>query len=155
VINNPFKIGDFIVLTEKRTEKSSEQIAVPTNLEAGKPSEYKWKYKTREITVFKKLNLLDKTDGEYYQVISDLFDFIDLIELLKAFNGNKLDTNKQYKISDRFTALTASKNGKMSLRILFAGYTYSLYLDKFECSSLAAKFGKILQKCEAWQELEA
>lgn len=150
-----FNIGDFIVYTEKKTEELSEQIAVPTKLSSGKPSEYKWQYKTRDLTIFKRLNFLEKKDNKYYRVISDLFDFIDLIEILKAFTGNKLDTSKTYQIGDSFTAKTASKNGNMSLSIHFKNYSYKLYLDKFECSSLAAKFGKILQRCEAWQESEA
>lgn len=150
-----FKIGDFIVTTSKETEQLNEQIAMPTSLKNGKPSEYEWQYKTREITVFSGLKLLEKEDGQYYLVISDLFDFIDLIEALKAYTGNKLDTDKEYQISNSFTAKTSSKNGKMSLKIHFTNYSYSLFLDKFECSSLAAKFSKILQRCEAWQESEA
>jgi len=150
-----FNIGDFRVYTDKETEQLNEQIAVPTSLKSGKPSEYKWQHKTREITVFSGLNLLEKKEGKYYRVISDIFEIIDLMELLKAFNGNKLDTTKTYKIGKSFTAKTASKEGNMSLSILFTGYSHKLYLDKFECSSLAAKFSKILQRCEAWQELEA
>jgi len=147
-----FKIGDFIVYTEKKTEELSEQIAVPTKLSSGKPSEYKWQYKTRDIMVFDGLNFLEKKDGKYYRVITDLFEFIDLIELLKAFTGNKLDTSKTYQIGDSFTAKTAQKDGNISLSIHFKNYSYKLYLDKFECASYAAKFGKILQRCEAWQE---
>ena len=150
-----FDIGDFRVYTDKETEQLNEQIAVPTSLKSGKPSEYKWQHKKREITVFSWLNLLEKKDGKHYRVISDLFDFIDLIELLKSFTSNKLDTDKEYKIKDLFTAKTAQKNSKMSLKIHFKNYSYSLYLDKFECSSLAAKFSKILQRCEVWQESEA
>ena len=149
-----FDIGEFRLHTEKKIEQLSEQIAVPTSIKSGKPNEYKWQYKTREITVFSRLNLLEEKEGIYYQVIDDIFEVIDLIELLKAFSSNKLDTTKTYKIGNSFTAKTASKNGNMSLSILFAGYSYKLYLDKFECSSLAAKFGKILQRCEVWQERE-
>ena len=162
-----FNIGDFRVYTDKKTEtlgcclirhnltgnrSCDEQVAVPTSLQSGKPSEYKWQHKTRDITVFDGLNLREKKDGKHYRVISDLFDFIDLIELLKAFNGNKLDTSKIYQIGDSFNAKTAQKDGNMSLSIYFKDYSSKLYLDKFECSSLAAKFGKILQRCEAWQE---
>jgi len=150
-----FNIGNFKVCTEKRTDQLSDQIAVPTSLSNGKPSKYRWEYKTRDFTVFNGLYLIENKDGKYYRVISNLFDFIDLIELLKSFNGNKLDTDKEYNINDYFTAKTVSKNGKISLKIHFKNYSYSLFLDKFECSSLAAKFGKILQRCEAWQELEA
>ena len=47
-----FRIGDFRVYTEKVTKQLDEQIAVLTTLKNGKPAEYEWKYKTREITVF-------------------------------------------------------------------------------------------------------
>lgn len=147
-----FKIGDFIISTSKKQEKLSEQIATPTELSNGKPSQYKWQYKTRDLTVFNMLALLEKKDNKYYRVISNLFDFIDLIEILKSFNGNKLDTDKEYQISNSFTAKTVSKNSKINLSIQFTNYSYQLYLDKFECSSLAAKFSKILNRCEAWQE---
>lgn len=147
-----FKIGDFKVYTDKRTEDLDQQIAVPNSLKDGKPDKYTWKYKTREVTIFQGLALLETKDYTNYKVISDMFDFIDLIEILKAFSGNKLNTEKEYKINDRFIAKTASKNGKMSLSIQFKNYSYKLYLDKFECSSLAAKFSKILSRCEAWQE---
>lgn len=152
-----FKIGDFIVTTSKIEEQLQDKVAVPTKISSssGKPSEYVWNHKTREITLFKGLSLLEKDDDTYYSVVSELFDFIDLIELLKAFTSNKLDTSKKYKISDKFTSETAQKDGNMSLKIQFTNYSYALYLDKFECSSLAAKFGKILQRCEAWQESEA
>ena len=149
-----FKIGDFRFYTKKITEQSNEQIAIPTTIKFGKPTEYEMQYKTREITVFSALALLEKEDGKYYKVIDDVFELIDFIELLKAFIGNKLITKKTYKIGDSFTATTATKNGNMSLSILFTGYSSKLYLDKFECSSLAAKFSKILQRCEAWQEQE-
>ncbi|MBD3842458.1 MAG: hypothetical protein IE909_11340 [Campylobacterales bacterium] len=150
-----FDIGDFRVFTSKEIEQLNEQVAMPTSLKNGKPSEYVWQYKTREITVFSGLNLLEKEDGKYYRVINDIFVFIDLIEIFKAFIGNKLDTSKTYQIGDSFTAKTAQKDGNMSLSIHFKNYSYKLYLDKFECSSLAAKFSKILQRCEAWQESEA
>ncbi len=147
-----FKIGDFIVLTNKKIEVLQDKIATPKEISSGKPSAYVWKHKTREFTAFSGLNLLEKKDGKYYRVISDLFDFIDLIEILKAFSSNKLDTSKEYKINDKFTATTAQKDGNISLSIHFKNYSYKLYLDKFECSSLAAKFSKVLQRCEAWQE---
>ena len=149
-----FKIGDFIVYTNKKVEEFGDQIAVPTKLRNGKPSDYRWEYKTRDLTVFYRLNLLEKKDGKYYGVIHDLFDFIDLIEVLKAFNGNKLNTEKEYNISDKFTAEIVQQDGNITLKIHFKNYSNSLYLDKFECSSLAAKFSKILQKCEPWQELD-
>jgi len=150
-----FEIGDFIVTTDKKIEQLNEQIIVPASIQSGKPSHYKTKHKTREITVFNQLSLLEKKVGKRYIVISNLFEFIDLIEILKAFNSNKLDTSKTYQIGDIFTAKTVQKNGNITLSIHFKNYSYKLYLDKFECSSLAAKFSKILSRCEAWQESEA
>ena len=141
-------------MTKKETEFLDEQILVPTQLKNGKPAEYTWQEKARDFTVFDGLNLLEKEDDKYYRVISDIFDFIDLIELLKAFSGNKLNTKKTYQINDRFSAKTVQKDGNISLSLHFKHYSYKLYLDKFECSSLAAKFSKILQRCEAWQEQE-
>jgi hypothetical protein len=125
-----YDIDDFTVYTYRRTEEK------------------------REFTIFNGLNLLEKRNKNYYRVINNVFDFIDLIELLKAFNNNKLDTAKEYKISDCFTAKIVQKNKNMSLSIHFTNYSYKLFLDKFECASLAAKFSKILQRCEVWQEQE-
>ena len=148
-----FKIGDFIVYTEKVTEELSEKIAVATDVShSGKPSEYKMRCKTRDLTIFEQLDFLEKKDNTYYRVITDLFEFIDLIELLKAYTSNKLDTSKTYRIGKSFTAKIAQKNSNMCLSIYFTNYSDDLKLDKFECSALAAKFGKILQRCEAWAE---
>jgi len=147
-----FKIDDFIVNTNKGTEQLNDKIAVPTRLSSGKPSGYEWEYKKRDITVFNSLDLQEKKDGKYYRVITDLFNFIDLIEILKAFSSNKLNTNKKYIFNNKFTAKTAQKDGNITLEIYFRNYSYSLYLDKFECSNLAAKFSKILSRCETWQE---
>lgn len=149
-----FKIGDFIVYTEKKIEELQETYQKPIfeSRYSKKPDRYIEAHKTREFVVFSGLNLLEKSDKKYYRVISDLFDFIDLIEILKAFTGNKLDTEKIYNVNDNFTAKVAQKNKKTSLSLHFKNYSYNLYLDKFECSSLAAKFSKILTKCEPWQE---
>jgi hypothetical protein len=149
-----FKIGDFIVFTEQKIIELEETYFKPIklNYQKTKIEEYQEAKKTKEITVFRGLSLLEKYDNKHYQVISDLFDFIDLIEILKAFSANKLDTTKIYQISDLFTAKIAQKDGNISLSIYFTNYSFNLYLDKFECSSLAAKFGKILQRVEAWQE---
>jgi hypothetical protein len=147
-----FKFNNFIVFTKKESEQLDDRIAVPTKLKNGKPSEYSFQYKIKEFTIFNDLYLIEKKDGKYYRVINDLFNFIDFIEILKAFSGNKLDTEKEYKLGKSFTAKTAQKNGKMSLRVHFTNYSYDLFLDKFECSSLASKFQKILSRCEAWQE---
>jgi len=159
-----FNLGDFIVFTERKTEKTKIRIKnkdkIPNKISSSILSYYDeeeddGEYKTREFSVFSHLNLINQKEKKYHKVIDNIFDFIDLIELLKAFNGNKLDTSKTYHIKDLFTAETAQKDGNISLSIQFKNYSYKLYLDKFECASLAAKFSKILSKCEAWQELEA
>jgi len=150
-----FYIDDFIVYTNKKAETLGEQIIVPTSIRSGKPSKYEWRDKTRDFTAFNSLSFLEKEEKKYYYVISDVFVFIDLIEVLKAFSGNKLNTEKEYNLSNKFTAKIAQKDGDITLKIHFKNYSNSLYLDKFECSSLAAKFSKILQKCEPWQKQES
>jgi len=101
----------------------------------------------KEYTLFKILYL--KKDQNYYNVLENIFVFIDLVEILKAFSGNRLNTQKEYRIANNFIAKTTQKDGNMYLKLHFK--KNDIYLDKFECSSLAAKFSKILQRCEAWQ----
>lgn len=150
-----FKIDNFIIKTSSKIIELNEQIVIPSKISySGKPEEYKFKNKTKEITIFKSLFFLEKEEKKYYSVISDIFVFIDLIEVLKAFNGNKLNTEKEYNLSDKFTAKIAQKDGNINLKIHFTNFSRSLHLDKFECSSLAAKFSKILNRCEVWQESE-
>jgi len=145
-----FKINNFIVKITKRKETLKQMMTEPLKLSYNKSKieEYKLVNRTREFTVFDNLILLEKNDNTYYQVINDVFDFIDMIEILKAYNSKKLDSDKEYKINNKFTAKVVQKNQKTSLKLHFKDYSYSLYLDKFDCSSLAAKFSKILQKCE-------
>jgi len=102
----------------------------------------------QKITIFESLALLNLEDETYYIVLSNLFDMIDLIELLRAFSGNRLNTKREYNINNKFTAKIAQKNGDITLKIHFNKFSNSLYLDKFDCSSLAAKFSKVIQKCE-------
>jgi len=148
-----YKFNDFIVEIESKIIETDEKIIAPIELDKySSKAKMGWKQKTKEITVFDGLYFKEKSDKEYYLVISDIFTFIDFIEILKAFNGNKLNTSKEYKISDKFTAKTTQKDGDMFLKIHFKNYSNNLYLDKFECSSLAAKFSKIIQRCEVWQE---
>ncbi len=150
------KFNDFIVKIDSRIIELDEKIIAPIELDKynHKPK-MGWKNKTKEITIFGSLLFLENKDKKYYQVISDIFVFIDLIEVLKGYGGKRLEPKKEYNFSDKFTAKTVQKNGETFLKIHFKNYSNSLYLDKFECSSLAAKFSKILQRCEVWQELEA
>jgi hypothetical protein len=147
-----YKINDFILVTGKRQETLEEQIAVPTEISYGKAQNYGWKHKTREFTVFEQLNLFQKDEEKYYQVINDLFDFIDFVEILKFFVNNKLDTSKTYQIGNSFTANVIPKDDTIKLKIHFTGWEYSMHFDKFESSSYIAKFSKALQRCELWQE---
>ena len=150
-----FEFDNFKVFTTNTHEQLEETYFKPYFSKYGtKPEGYKEVHKIREFTVFNGLNFKEEQDGKFYRVINDLFDFIDLIEVLKAFTGNKLDTDKTYKISDRFTAKIVQKNQKIYLSIHFTNYSNKLYLDKFKASSLSAKFSKILSRCEPWQELD-
>jgi len=150
-----FIIDDFIIITDTKIIELDEKIITPTKVSYNnKPENYISKHKTKEITVFESLFFFEDENKKHYIVISDLFVFIDLVEILRAFNGNKLNTEKEYNLSDKFTAKIAQHKRDITLKIHFKNFSNSLYLDKFECSSLAAKFSKILQRCEAWQELE-
>ena len=151
-----FKIDDFVVKTDTKIIELNEKIIAPTKVSYNKkPEDYEVKFKTKEITIFDSLLYIEKEDKKYYSVIQDTFVFIDLIEILKAFSNNKLNTKIEYNLSDKFTAKIAQKDGDITLKIHFKNFSNSLYLDKFKCSSLSAKFTKILQRCEAWQESEA
>ena len=135
-----FKFNNFAVTTSAGRIQTDEQIAVPNSISNGKPSDYKFEYKTRQIQIFKSLYYRSK------KIVITVFDFIDFIELLKAFNSNKLNSEKTYKFST-YDAKVVSKEKIFYLCLIIPGEK-KLYLDKFEASSLAAKFGKILQKLD-------
>jgi len=148
-----FKIdNNFLVITSRTTEKLKETIIVPQTIQNGKPFDYKNIPKTREFTTFTKLRLLHEGRQKFYAVITNIFNFIDLIEILKAYSSKKLDTENTYKPNDSFSAKVSQKNGKPSLEIRFKAWDYSQFFDRIECNILAAKFSKILQRCEPWQE---
>lgn len=153
-----FKIGGFYIRTDIKKLTLDEQIAVPQSIKFGKLADYKWEYKTRDINIFKCLLVKSKNEEEkYYPLINDVFDFIDLIEALKGFSGSKLMFNKEYKPNDKFTAKIVQEDGITRLCITFFSpnyYKFTYYFDKLECSMLAAKFSKVLQRVEAWQEQE-
>lgn len=146
-----FDLGDFLVYTETKKEEFAEIIAVPTNLSSGKPSDYKWQKKTRDFTVFEKLYFLNESKEKFILVTTDIFEFIDLIEVLKAYSAKRLEDRKVYNLK-RFEVKIVKKNDIPKLRISFANVERNILLDRFECSALAAKFSKILQRCESWQE---
>jgi len=84
-------------------------------------------------------------DSSYVPITTKLFDALDFIELIKAFVGNKLNTDKSYKISN-FTAEITQKKENF-LRISF-DFGEVLFLDKFQCMKLSSKLQKVLNKVE-------
>lgn len=140
-----FNFDGFTVEISKKEEELNDRIAVPSEIKNGKAINYVWKYRTREFNVFSSLAYKSEL------VIDQLFDFIELVELLKAFSNNKLDTKKEY-CNNSFSAQIAQKDGEIFLKIEFAQNSQKKYFTKFECISIASKFSKILQRCEAWQE---
>jgi len=143
-----FHVGNgFIVITGKATEQLHEEIFKPTEISRSndKPTKYIKTRKTREFSIFDLLFW----NGE--QVIDDLFVLIDFIELLKAYNQKKLDPGETYKVGGYFIGkIVRNKQDKEVLEINFKNHTKLLHLDRFKCASIAAKIGKILQKCEAY-----
>jgi hypothetical protein len=78
----------------------------------------------------------------------DIFDLIEFAEVLKAFNGNKMDTSRLYDFSF-FTAKIKSEDQKVTLSIMIKSFS-NLYFkfDKLEAQILAAKISKVLSKLE-------
>jgi hypothetical protein len=149
-----FKFNDFIVFVEEQKIEKDEKYLHPIKLNSDKTRvrEYELRNRVKEFIAFTGLSFLDKEDEKFYIVISDLFDFIEFVELLKAFSSKKLVPEETYNISDKLEARIARKNGVSYLSIQFKNYSDKLFLGKFQCSSLAAKFSKILSRCEPWQE---
>ena len=100
-------------------------------------------------TFFSALALFSPADDTHYIVIKDQIDLIFLIEILKAFANNKLNTSKTYEYKDIFTAKTVQKNGVISLSLHFTNFP-PLYLDKFECNAIASSFQRVLSQCAIW-----
>ena len=148
-----FEFNNFKVFIERKKEELDDLTTIPRKLTYNKTKveEYQLVHKTREFIIFAGLNFLEENEDKYYKVISNLFVFIDLIEVLKAYSSKRLEDAKEYEF-EGFTAKIATKNEVKKLRISFQNFKNNLFLDKFECASLAAKFSKILSRCEAWQE---
>jgi len=100
-------------------------------------------------TFFSVIALFNPADDMHHIVIQDQIDLIFLIEILKAFANNKLNTSKIYEYKDIFTAKTVQKNGVISLSLHFTNFP-SLYLDKFECNAIASSFQRVLSQCVIW-----
>ena len=140
-----YEFYNFVITTETEKLVLPDQFVAAKNIKNGKPCNYKLIHKTKQITVFESLNI------DNISLISDIFELIDLIEILKAFSSNKLTTDKEYQFNN-FSAKLVQKDKMFSVRIKFNDLNYSLFYDKFEATALAAKFSKILNRCEAWQE---
>lgn len=166
-----YKINNFILETEvkkipeygkiknRKTGKIEEkilQISVPMNVSVnGKIDDYSLVEKTRNFTVFSSLEFFDFEDEKYYIVISNIYDMIDLVELLKAFSSKKLDVDKTYELNNSFTGrIEDGKNKNKVLEIHFKNFKNPLKLDRLECSIFATKFSKILNKCEVESDSE-
>jgi len=147
------QIDDFIVYTEKKEELISDKYYIQKNIEKSYGSGYEQTYcpKTRDITIFKCLDYLETTEQRYITLIDNIFDFIEIIEFMKGFSSNKLTTDKIY-YRNNFTITMSDISGIKKLNIKFKKNPNSFFLEKMECILLAAKFSKILSRCEAWQE---
>ena len=88
------------------------------------------------------------TGKGYREISTNLFDVIDFIELLKSFIGNKLSTEKSYKIANS-SAQIKQRHKENFLHFSFK-FGNEIYLDKFECSKLAAKLQKVIQKVDIY-----
>ena len=143
-----FHIGNgFIISTEKAVEEMQEIVFKPTQISSSndKPTKYIATHKTREFTVFDSLFW----NGEI--VIDDLFALIDFIVILKGYNQKKLEPGESYKSSRYFIAkIGRNKQNKEMLVIDFKNHDKLLHIDRIKCAQIAAKIGKILQKCEAY-----
>ena len=63
--------------------------------------DWKWvEHKTKTYSIF--TSVIYKNDV----FIDDIFDFIDLVEILKAFSSNKLNPDKKYKFNNFDAKLT-------------------------------------------------
>ena len=91
-----FEINNFKIETAKKIEYLIDEILVPQNIIKGKPAKFNWEHKTREFVFFTNLYLKEEKDNEFRCVINDVFNFIDLIEVLKAFSSKKLNIDKVY-----------------------------------------------------------
>jgi hypothetical protein len=132
-------INNFTIVTKSILISTGEEMIVPQSIKNGKPTDFHLKDKKRMIKIFEDISY------NSYMVIDNLFDFIEFIELLKAFSSNKLNTERTYKFK-YYEAKIVNKNKIFNLCLYLQ--KDKIFLDKFETSSLAAKFSKILQKIE-------
>ena len=148
-----FEFNNFLVKTVKKIETLDETFQKMIIKNHKRTDEYRDVHKTREFTVFHSLEFRESRYHEYQKVMIDTFDLIEFIELLRGFSSKKLDTKRTYSINDDeiVTIAIEQDKGKKFLSVNFSNIPKTLFLDSIECVILASKFGKILQRCEAWQ----
>ena len=89
-----YEFNNFVITTEIEKLVLPDQFVAAKSIKNGKPFNYKLIHKTKQITVFESLNI------DNISLISDIFELIDLIEILKAFSSNKLTTDKEYQFNN-------------------------------------------------------
>jgi hypothetical protein len=128
---------DNIFITTNYTEN---EIRIFSN----KDDKAKNRYKTKNYIKFNKLVFGNPRawDTKEYFITDKYFDFIKLIEILKAFGSNKLEKEKEYKIGECI-AMRKQKNKIETLQLKF--YKLNVYLDKIDCLSVATFLLKLNQ----------
>lgn len=137
-----FKFNDFTIETTTNTQVFRTQTIKPQGVKNEKPNNYKIENDYRN---YNKLASFLYNDNV---LTKDIFDLIEFTEVLKAFNGNKMDTSRQYDFSF-FTAKIKPDEQKVVLSIMIKAFS-NLYFkfDKLEAQILAAKISKVLTKLE-------
>ncbi|MEA2011881.1 MAG: hypothetical protein U9O87_02170 [Verrucomicrobiota bacterium] len=138
-----FEFDGYTIATEQINLQLNETYFAPTKIKLGRPGEFVKKHKSKEVTQFA---------GLYYKrniVTENLFYFIDLIEILKAYSNKKLELRKEYKFENFNAKIVSSQKDKTEhLRINFYRGDQRVYYHKFDCMRLSAKMNKVLSKCE-------
>ena len=113
-----------------------------------------------KLLFFKLFGMDNKTDGKEFhsypfkKITSDIFEFIDFIEILKAFSNKKLEKNKEYEF-ENFKASLRQDKGVSYLYIVIREDEDEFYFDKFKATTTSVKLQKLLARLEVWPEQEA
>ena len=113
-----------------------------------------------KLLFFKLFGMDNKTDGKEFhsspfkKITSDIFEFIDFIEILKAFSNKKLEKDKEYKFKN-FKASLRQDKGVSYLYIVILEDEDEFYFDKFKATTTSVKLQKLLARLEVWPEQEA
>ena len=114
--------------------------------------------KKEKLLFFKLFGVDNKNYGKdfhsspFKEITSDIFEFIDFIEILKAFSNKKLEKNKEYKFKN-FKASLKQKQGISYVYIVIRKDEF--YFDKFKATTTSVKLQKLLARLEVWPEQEA